>query len=304
MDLRSPLGLALGGGGARGGAHIGLLKVMDRAGIEVGAVAGTSAGGLVGGLYAAGLSGAEIEALVTGLAPAAMVRADTSGWALLSTGRFCDALRRRVGEARIEDLPRPFAAVAVDLYTCREVLLMQGPLIEAIQATIALPGLLCPVARDGCLLVDGGVLNNVPADAARKLGAARVLAVQLGLSLDEPAPGPAWGAPVFGLLPGRLPRLLDRFLALTGRRRAMLAAGRSISILIAALSDRRLQECPPDLLLRPELDIRAMDLFRLGEAIRAGEMLAEARLDDIRRLAEGAQMGAQKQEELAHPALA
>ncbi len=285
MGVRSPLGLALGGGGARGGAHIGVLKVLDRAGIAVGPIAGTSAGGLVGGLYAAGLSGAEIEALLLGLRPAALVRLDRSGWSLLDAQRFFDLMRRRVGDARIEDLPRPFAAVAVDLLSRREVLLMEGPLVQAIQATIAVPGILSPVAHGGALLVDGGLANNLPVDVARKLGAACVVGVHLGTALAEPEPDLAREQPLVASLPG-LPRLLSRMLSLLGRRQAMLAITRSIGILTAALCDRRLQECPPDLLLRPKLDMQMMDLHRLPEAIAAGERVAEAHLDEIQRLAD------------------
>ncbi|HOG46118.1 MAG TPA: patatin-like phospholipase family protein [Anaerolineae bacterium] len=285
MDLRSPLGLALGGGGVRGGAHIGLLKVLDREGIEVGCIAGTSAGGLVGGLYAAGLPAVEIEALLLSLAPAALVELDRSGWSLLGTTRLVAALRERIGDERIEALPRPFAAVAVDLRTCREVLLAAGPLLRAIQATIAIPGVFCPVARDGALLVDGGVLNNVPVDVARKLGARQVLAVHLGRLPSDAPPEIAGDGPVFGRLPATLPRLLDRALCLSGRRRAMDVAGRSIGILTAALCAARLRECPPDLLLRPALAMGALDLERLPEAIAAGERLAEAHLDEICRLA-------------------
>ena len=284
------LGLALGGGGVRGGAHIGLLKVLDREGIEVGPIAGTSAGGLVGGLYAAGLSGREIEEFLTGLARGRLLDPEPSGWSLLSTGRFARMVARRVGHAPIEDLPHPFAAVAVDLRQACQVLITHGPLATAIQATIAVPGLLCPVEQDGCLLVDGGVLNNVPVDAVRRLGAERVLAVdvkvQTDFSLDTPLR--VWQAP----LPGLLPRLIDRLLTLTGRQRAIAALSRTIDIVSAELAAQQLRASPPDLLLHPDLSaIPLLSIAHLPEAIAAGERLAEAHLGEIRALALAAAAG-------------
>jgi len=280
MDAQKLLGLALGGGGARGGAHIGLLKVLERECIEVGAIAGTSAGGIVGGLYAAGLSAGEIERLLTSAGPAALLEPDLSGWSLLSTRRFIDLLRTRIGDVRIEDLPRPFAAVAVDLRSGREVVLTRGPLAIAIQATIAVPGLLSPVERDGALLVDGGVLNNVPVGVARHLGAQRVLAVDVGVPADFP-----FEVPSFGGLPGPIPKILERVLTLTGRHRAAMSLMKSYDLQGAALTQRRLHEEPPDLLLRPDLGpIPVTDLARLDEAITIGERLAEERLEEIREL--------------------
>ncbi len=282
MGAQSPLGLALGGGGVRGGAHIGLLKVLDRERIPVGAIAGTSAGGIVGGLYAAGLSGAEIETFLTSFAPLAILEPDYSGWSLLSTHRFIDALRERVGDIQIEDLRHPFAAVAVDLRNSQEVILTHGPLATAIQATMAVPGLLCPVERDGGLLVDGGVLNNVPVDAVRGLGARRVLAVDVGVPFDFPLEVPS-----FGVLPGPVPRLLERMVVLTGRQRAALALMKSFDLLSAQNTARRLRDDPPDLLLRPDLGaIPVADIKRLPETIAIGERLAEQRLAEIRRLCE------------------
>ena len=271
------LGLALGGGGVRGGAHIGLLKVLEREGVPVGAIAGTSAGAIVGGLYAAGLPAAEIESLLLSIEPAQALDVDTSGWALLSTHRFADILRQRTGDPRIEDLPHPFAAVAVDLRGAQEVRLTSGPLVRAIQASIAVPGLLCPIEHGGCLLVDGGVLNNVPVDVARELGAKRVLAMDVGVPPDFPLETSS-----FAGLPGPGPRLVERILHVTGRQGAASALTKSWDILCAATTTRRLQDCPPDLLLRPDLGPTPVTaLERLRDMIAAGERLAEEHLPRI-----------------------
>ncbi len=282
METGSHLGLALGGGGARGGAHIGLLKVLDEAGVRVGAIAGTSAGGVVGGLYAAGLSGAEIESLLIGIDPARVLEPDPSGWALLSTRRFLEVLRQRIGDPLIEELPRPFAAVAVDLRNSREVHLSRGPLLAAIQATIAVPGILCPLEADGCLYVDGGVLNNVPVDVARKLGARRVLAVDVSVPFDCPLEHTS-----FSGLPGPA-RVAEQILAKARRRRAAVALVKSWNLLCAAYTARRLEDNPPDLLLRPDLGpIPVTAMYDLGKAIAIGECMAREHLDAIRQLASG-----------------
>ncbi len=280
MVRERALGLALGGGGVRGGAHIGLLKVLDREEIEVAAIAGTSAGGIVGGLYAAGLPAATIERLLLSCTPEFLLEPDPSGWALLSTRRFIELLRRRIGDVRIEDLPLPYAAVAVDLRASRQVLLTSGPLVTAMQATMAVPGLLCPVEEGGCLLVDGGVLENVPVAGVRQLGAERVVAVDVGVPAEFPLEIAS-----FGLPPGPVPRFLERVLALTGRQRAALAATKAIGVLSAELAAYRLRENPPDLLLRPDLgEMAVMDMGRLSEAIAIGERMAEAHLGEIRGL--------------------
>ena len=271
------LGLALGGGGVRGGAHIGLLKVLEREGVAIGPIAGTSAGAIVGGLYAAGLPAAEIEDLLLSIEPAQVLVVDTSGWALLSTRHFADILRRRTGDPRIEDLPHPFAAVAVDLRRAQEVRLDAGPLVRAIQASIAVPGLLCPVEHDGCLLVDGGVLNNVPVDVVRALGAGRVLAMDVGVPPDLPLEISS-----FAGLPGAGPRLVERILRVTGRQGAASALTKSWDILCAATTARRLQDAPPDLLLRPDLGPTPVTaLERLAEMIAAGERVAAEQLPHI-----------------------
>ncbi len=278
--MEGGLGLALGAGGARGGVHVGLLKVLDEEGIRVGPIAGASAGGLVGGLYAAGLHGAEIEELLLGLDPPSLLGRDRSGWSLASTHGFIELLRRRLGDVQIEDLAHPFCAVAVDLLCGEEVHLRQGPLCSAIQATIAIPVLLCPLEQDGRVLVDGGLLNKVPVDAARLMGAARVLAVD-----PDTPPDTSMEMGELGFLPGLMPRLLRGALRLSGRQRTAMAIARAASIPVAELANRRLREDPPDLLLQPDLStVPALDLSRLREAVAIGERLAREHLSEIRAL--------------------
>ncbi|MDQ7879868.1 patatin-like phospholipase family protein [Microbacterium sp. QXD-8] len=175
------LGLVLGGGGAFGAAHVGVLQVLAERGIEPGIVTGTSSGALIGAAYGAGLELDAIDRAARGFRWAAIARWSLAPrWGLLDTTPIVDAVSRTLGEdPLIEDLPRHFAAFATDLRTRRGVILDSGPLSLALRATVAVPGLLPPVRRGRELLADGGMIDNVPVAAARALGASRVIVVRL-----------------------------------------------------------------------------------------------------------------------------
>ncbi|HEY9306836.1 MAG TPA: patatin-like phospholipase family protein [Microbacterium sp.] len=175
------LGLVLGGGGAFGAAHVGVLQVLAERGIQPGIVTGTSSGALVGAAYAAGVELDALDRAARGFRWGAIARWSLAPrWGLLDTTAIVDAVSRTLGEdPLIEDLPRRFAAFATDLRTRRGVILDSGPLSLALRATVAVPGLLPPVRRSGELLADGGMIDNVPVAAARALGASRVIVVRL-----------------------------------------------------------------------------------------------------------------------------
>ena len=175
------VGVALGSGSARGLAHIGVLRALQEAGINVHCVAGTSMGAVVGAVYASGkiermaerlrnLDWAGIIALLDPVFP-------RSG--LIDGQRVAEFVRAHVPGARIEDLALPFAAVATDWETGAEVVAQSGDLTEAVRASIAVPGIVTPVRSNGRLLVDGGLVNPVPVSVARALGAEVVIAVDL-----------------------------------------------------------------------------------------------------------------------------
>jgi NTE family protein len=175
------LGIALGGGGAFGAAHVGVLQVLAERGIRPGIVTGTSSGALVGAAYAAGLEAQAIASAAREFRWAAIAR-----WSfrprlgLLDTHAVSQGIHRALGDdPLIEDLPRRFGAVATDLRTRRAVTIDHGPLSVALRATIAVPGLLPPVRRHGALLADGGMVDNVPVAATRDLGAERIIVVRL-----------------------------------------------------------------------------------------------------------------------------
>jgi NTE family protein len=196
MKTAKTWALVLMGGGARGLAHIGVIRVLEREGLVPDVVAGTSMGGLVGGLYAAGLSSARMTEMIGGLDLGGL--ADEGGrkklfprprnlfeYILLSDtkNRFFtriglgkeDAveayLKGCVGEVRIEDLPLKFLCNAVDLASGREVIFAAGPLVPALRATMSLPIVFEPVRRGRMVLMDGGILDSAPVEAARAAGA-------------------------------------------------------------------------------------------------------------------------------------
>ncbi|WP_159451246.1 patatin-like phospholipase family protein [Demequina sp. NBRC 110054] len=188
VDLRyAPrLGLALGGGGALGAAHVGVLQVLHERGIRPELVVGTSAGSVVGAAYAAGMDPYDLERLVL-----------NAEWGHFGTFSFMpglgildtEGLRRTIdgvagGDRLIEDLPIRYAAVATDVATGRAVLLSEGSLTDAMCASIAVPGLFRPKRLGGHLLVDGGVVQNLPLQAAFEIGASDVIGVRLSAEWD------------------------------------------------------------------------------------------------------------------------
>lgn len=177
---RPRIGLALGGGSARGFAHIGVLKALDQAGIRPEVVAGTSAGALVGAFYAAGWTPWQIESFALQVREADMADFTSSGQRGMLAG---DALARVVDErlksARIETLRTRFAAVATDLKTGELALLRQGPVADAVRASCSIPGVFVPKDLNGRELVDGGLVSPLPVGSARQLGCELVIAVDV-----------------------------------------------------------------------------------------------------------------------------
>ena len=179
---RKKIGLALSSGAARGFAHIGVIKVLEESQIPVSMIAGTSMGALIGALYAAGLSGDELEEIACNvdIKTAAKLFAPTpSLGGLVSGNRIQDALQSLVGDVNIEDLKIPFAAVAVDIKNAEEVVIREGSLTEAIRASISVPGIFTAVNYQNRFLVDGGLINPVPVDVVQEMGADFVIAVNI-----------------------------------------------------------------------------------------------------------------------------
>jgi len=175
------VGLALSGGGARGFAHIGVLKVLVESGVPIDVIAGTSAGSIVGGAYAAGMSLDEIAAMAAKIGWTNMTRPSLSPLGALSNAPMGAFLARELPVARFEELNIRFAAVAFELESSREVVFKdEGDLVLAICASCAVPGVFAPVkGPTGALLVDGGITTPLPVNVTREMGADVVIAVDI-----------------------------------------------------------------------------------------------------------------------------
>lgn len=180
--------LVLGSGGARGYAHIGVIRELEARGHEIVGVTGCSMGSVVGGMYAAGKLD-EFEAWVRKVQWAQVLwymDLALSGPGLMRIDRIMDVLAEIVGDVEIQDLPLPYLAVAVDIAAQREVWFTNGPLLTAIRASIAIPTAITPVVLNGRLLVDGGMLNPLPLEPAAMVRADAVVAVSLMGRADNP----------------------------------------------------------------------------------------------------------------------
>jgi NTE family protein len=263
------LGLVLGGGGGTGGAHLGAIRVIESIGLPIDSIVGASIGGVLGVLYAAGYGIDEIRLAFGRARLLKLFVRDPSGMGLLGGRRLRAILDRLLGICSFEQLDIPCAVVATDLVTGREVVLDSGPIVDALLATMAFPGIFPPVQHDGMLLADGGIVNNLPVDVAYARGAQKVIAVDLGAVCEDFAPDP--GGRVFGWF-NPLPS------------RPLALANRGLAVMMAQLTRCRLADTPPDLLLCPEVErITTIDLSRINDraGYAAGEAVASAALHDL-----------------------
>jgi NTE family protein len=174
------LGLALGAGGTKGAAHVGVMRVLDEAGVKIDAVAGTSIGALYGGAYAVGRSPQEMDEGIRTCPNLDVINFFRHRLKLRHSNRLARRFYEALAGYRIEDLPIPFATTASDIGAHRPVTITSGPLIDAIEASIAIPMIARPVAHEGRFLLDGGFWGSAPVEAASELGADVVVAVELG----------------------------------------------------------------------------------------------------------------------------
>ena len=281
---KSKIALALGGGAARGWAHIGVLKALDEEGIEVGMIAGTSIGALVGGCYLAGKLD-ELETFARSLTMrriAGLLDFAIGGGGLFGGLRLTKRMQEHLQDMSIEDLDRTFVAVVTEVNSGHEVWIGQGSLITAIRASYALPGIFEPVKCNNRTLMDGALVNPVPVSVCRAYEQPLVVAVNLHYDLYGRSAVVKHNASVqtidersaaAGVRPGRL--------GLTG---VMVQA---FNIIQDRISRARLAGDPPDLALQPRLnDIGLSEFHRAGEAIDRGYDEAKIRLGEMKRLQE------------------
>jgi len=297
------IGLALASGGARGAAITGAMKVLDREGIEVSAISGSSIGALLGAAHAAGIPIADVEKewLATDLPKLFRGFLPTFPRAGLSSGgELRKMLVRLLGEIRIEDLPIPFAAVACDIDTGEAVILREGPLVDAIRASTAIPGIFHPVRWGDRLLVDGGLVDPLPVGVCRELGAEFVIAIDI---TQRPQPTTAKGRGVWARIGDGLremvsnrswiPNTLSELLAEVSRERPEASRplpglysilNQSIAIMIQEILRQKLASSPPDILIRPDVSLSFLGYLHATDGIQAGERAAEEALPELRRL--------------------
>lgn len=173
------IGLALSGGAVLGAAHIGVLEALEEHGIRPSCVAGTSAGSAVGAVYCAGMSLRRIRQVALDLEWAQIGRVVIPRRGFLDGSRLEESIVELIGDRTFDDLPIRFAAAAADLASEQLVILSEGRVARAVRASCALPGVFTPVEREGRLLVDGGLINNLPVSAVIDMGADYVIAVDL-----------------------------------------------------------------------------------------------------------------------------
>ena len=316
LSRRAPrLGLALGSGSARGWAHIGVLQVLDEEGIRPDIVCGSSIGALVGAAYAAG----ELQRFTEWVQGLGM--RDVFGFmdfnitgGMLKGEKLIAFWRRNFADFDIDRSPMPFGAVATDLHSGAEVWLRHGSIADAVRASIALPGLFTPVMRDdGRLLVDGGLVNPVPASLARAMGADIVIAVDLNsdilhrhmrpLAVVREAPAPEAleadppAAPEPMPEPARNADWVRRLKFWTPDAGAAAPVARpvpvpsvldvvmtSVNIMQMRITRSRMAGDPPEVVVAPALaNLGLLDFHRSGEAIAEGRRAAQASLPQLRR---------------------
>ena len=249
MGQAVQVGLALGGGGARGIAHIGVLAELEAENVPVHLIAGTSAGSIIGALYAAGLTPEQMFALAQRTTWRDLVHVTLPRVGLVNADPMQALLNDLLGQRSIENLPLPFAAVACDLMTGKEVIITKGNIALAVRASCSIPGIFVPVPHGDHLLVDGGLVNGVPVSVVRRMGAQVTIAVRLNQG-GAPAQHPHT---IFGILAQA-----------------------------AEIMQRSQQMMEPDVLIAPHIVNQSMaDLHRAQAAYSAGRIATRAAMPDI-----------------------
>ena len=296
------IGLALGGGAARGWAHIGVVRALTAAGIKPDIVVGTSIGAVVGGCYVANQLD-DLEDFARSLTKRRVfgyLDFNLAGTGLISGQKLCERLERHLSDKRIEDLDRRFTAVATEIGSGHEVWLSRGRLVDAIRASYALPGIFKPVKIDGRWLFDGALVNPIPVSVCRALGARYVIAVNLNydissrsaaanaivehvekdeaLEREEAAAGEKSGVGARWLLTRQL---FGRGDNAPGISTVMVDA---LNIVQDRIARSRLAGDPPDAMISPRLQgIGLFDFHRAEDLIARGEAAARREAEDIAR---------------------
>jgi NTE family protein len=293
MSVR--LGVALGSGGARGWAHIGVLHALEAAKIRPDIVVGTSIGAVIGALYLVGALAdfTQYTRRLNRIRLSQFFDFKVGAGGMIGGNRVIKVLKPFFGGKRIETLTRAFGCIATDLATGDEIWLQDGDIVEALRASYAIPGFFPPVERRGRWLIDGAIVNPVPVSLARALGAELVVAVDVNAGLLESM---SFEADQLGIAEGRATG--ERFIrGYFGRRKGGPSTfgvlARSLQIAQTRLSRIRLAEDPPAFVLRPEVGrIGPLEFYRAEECIAAGEEAVRRALPALSEAMRGRSPGA------------
>ncbi|HKI59579.1 MAG TPA: patatin-like phospholipase RssA [Mariprofundaceae bacterium] len=303
--MKQKIGVALGGGAARGWAHIGILNALAEMGIKPDIIAGTSIGSLVGASYANSQE-KELETWVRSLTWKEIVGfldLSMAPGGLIQGDKLIDFFASQMPEKNIEALPITYAAVATELRTGEEVWIREGRVLDAVRASISLPGLFKPEKHNGKWLVDGGLVNPVPVSLCRDMGADIVIAVNLNSEIIgkrrklynskkevEPAADDNLWDRISDFVKDKLDErkkkmLLHLFGDTQDSPDSYEVLSNSINIVQDRITRSRLKEDPPDVLLEPKLPhIGLMDFDRAEEAIEVGRQCVEKASSQLQKI--------------------
>jgi NTE family protein len=303
---RTSLVLALGGGGAPGLAHIGVLQVLEENDIPVRAIAGTSIGAEIGAFAASGMPINDLAAIAQAFdwkQTLQLFMPDLPTGGLVSGINIVDFLEGWLGVQQIQDLAMGYVAIATDLESGEQVVIDRGHLVDAVRASISVPGLIAPHSSGQRLLTDGGVVNPLPFDVARARFGGPVMAVAVHSAArnqsPQPQPAPQWPMRARQLLDQSwmtraqglrtwLETQLDNYSQNAGEKPSWTTRrvlDRVLNITEAEIVRLRAAINPPDLMLVPEVGhIGLIEFYRAKDAIAAGRRAAEASLSDLLRL--------------------
>lgn len=264
LNSNKDIALVLSGGAARGLAHIGVIRELESRGYNINSITGTSIGALIGGLYAMGRLDEFEDWIIKQRSYSFIKLLDISFRrnGIIKGERILQKLRKEIPGMNIEELPIPFCCVATDLYTQQSVVLDKGKIYDAIRASIAIPSVFTPVRRDGMLLVDGGVLDNIPVDfAIRTKPDDKILAVDVNarILMEQPSKG-----------------LSNRNLSL------FRLSNQVISLMTETLGNLKLKENPPDFTIRiSRFSCELYEFYKAKDQIELGRKCAAEQLDQF-----------------------
>jgi len=257
------VGLALGGGAARGLAHIGVLEVLDKEGVPVDMIAGTSAGAIVGALYAQGRSAAKIKKLALNIGwrqKVSLVDLTLPRSGFIEGRKIKNLLKSIIGDISFSELKIPLSCVATDISSGEEVVISDGPVLEGVRASISIPVIFTAAKWRGRYLVDGGLVNPVPVSTVRKMGADFVIAVNV------------------------IPPMGVRFTPSKGSKAPGIFQSMLHSLYIATYSLVRSNLAGADIVIEPRLPhIGYGDFHRIGDSIAQGEIAAQELIEQIKQ---------------------